>query len=225
MHAVVATPAIRRSAQARAPHARPGPPRRDAIITFSGGLFWPFDPRPQHVRLTDVAHALSMLCRFTGHVRRFYSVAEHSVRVSLRAEALCTFGPARARMVARWGLMHDADEAYLLDLARPVKYRPELEAYRRVGRQVQLAVCERFGLPSDEPDEVRVADRDLFTLEVRSLFPSGTERLLPRPAPVRPSRIHPVMRDVPRPTRLRPWSPEVAERRFLARFRQLWGAA
>ena len=54
----------------------------DWILTYSGIEFWPLDPRPEDVRIEDIAHALSMQCRFAGHCDRFYSVAEHSIRVA-----------------------------------------------------------------------------------------------------------------------------------------------
>jgi hypothetical protein len=83
----------------------------DWIQTYSGRQFWPLDPRVEDVHLEDIAHALSNVCRYTGHVREFYSVAEHSVHVSWSCEP----------EDALWGLLHDASEAYLADMARPVK--------------------------------------------------------------------------------------------------------
>src|ERR1017187_10636100 len=77
-----------------------------SITTFSGIHFWPLLPNPADIRIEDIAHALSNQCRFAGHAREFYSVAEHSVRVS----QLC---PPED---ALWGLLHDASEAYLTDV-------------------------------------------------------------------------------------------------------------
>jgi 5'-deoxynucleotidase YfbR-like HD superfamily hydrolase len=83
----------------------------DWMQTFSGKRFYPLDPRPEDIRLMDIAHALSHVCRFNGHTRFFYSVAQHSVLVSL-------MGPEDA---AAARLLHDASEAYICDLPRPLK--------------------------------------------------------------------------------------------------------
>ena len=80
-------------------------------MTYSGRRFWPLEPRPQDVDIEDIAHAMSMKCRFTGHAEGFISVAEHSVNVA-------RFLPPKLRL---HGLLHDAAEAYLPDIARPIK--------------------------------------------------------------------------------------------------------
>lgn len=186
------------------------PRQGDWIQTYSLRQFWPMDPRPEDVAIEDIAHALSMMCRFTGHVHRYYSVAEHSVRVSLHAEVLAP--PERRLLVARWGLLHDGDEAYLADVARPVKHLPELAPLRVAGRRIQLAVCERFNLPAEEPDEVREADRRLLYTEARDLFP----------------RVHSEWtwhgEPLPAPYVIEPWSQSVAKARFQERFHQLFVA-
>ena len=77
------------------------------VSTFSGGRFHPLKPRIEEVRIEDIAHALSLKCRYSGQCARFYSVAEHSVLVAALVEP-------------RWqpaALLHDAGEAYLADLA------------------------------------------------------------------------------------------------------------
>ena len=173
----------------------------DWIQTYSGLAFWPLDPRPDEIRVEDIAHALAMQCRFTGHVRRFYSVAEHSVRVS----AVCE--PADAL----WGLLHDASEAYLIDVARPVKRLPAMAEYKAAEKQLQSAIVEKFGLSTNEPDSVQFADKVLLGIEARDLLgplQPGWEKWL---ALIGECDI----------TLTRPWSPEEAEERFLARFHDL----
>ena len=86
----------------------------DPIETFTGGRFYPFDPRPSEVRLEDIAGSLAHTCRFGGHCQRFYSVAEHSLYV---ARELADHG----ERVQAYGLLHDAGEAYVGDIPRPVK--------------------------------------------------------------------------------------------------------
>jgi hypothetical protein len=115
------------------------------IRTFTGKKFWPLDPKPEDICITDIAHALSQICRYTGHSRDFYSVGAHSLIVA----ATC-----RERWgdeVGRYGLLHDAAEAYLLDMARPVKYSPDLAAYRAAERSLQHLILRKFGIAMD-PD-------------------------------------------------------------------------
>ncbi|WP_035670040.1 hypothetical protein [Bradyrhizobium liaoningense] len=120
-------------------------PPNDWIQTYTGKKFWPLDPKPEEVDIRDIAHALSLLCRFGGHCYRFYSVAEHSMLVSRHSGAH-----------ALWGLLHDASEAYLIDVPRPLKRG--LVGYREAEAKLQGVICEAFGLPVEQPDEVSRAD-------------------------------------------------------------------
>jgi hypothetical protein len=171
------------------------------IVTFSGVLFWPLDPRPEEILAEDVAHALANLCRYTGHVRSYYSVAEHSCYVSDHA-------PARDRL---WGLLHDASEAYLGDLARPTKtaHAAFAHAYRLAEARLMAAVCERFGLPSEEPSSVARLDDRVLETEVLQLMP---------PIPGRKSWVgaSPIS-----DLQISCWAPRRAERQFLRRFQEL----
>lgn len=174
--------------------------RRDWISTYSGLPFFPLAPRPEDVRIADIAHALARLCRFAGQCREFYSVAQHSVLVS-------GFCPPED---ALWGLLHDASEAYLCDITSPVKRSPALDGYRLIERQVQAAIATRFGLPQGEPPAVKDADQVLLRTEQRDL--------LPMPAGWYADRVafgH----------RLVPLSAEAAEQLFLERFEELTGGA
>ncbi len=167
--------------------------------TFSSVQFWPIDPRVQEVRLLDIAHSLSNQCRFAGHVNSFYSVAEHSVRVSY----------ACAAKDALWGLLHDATEAYLVDVPTPVK--SQLSEYLRYERALQDVICQRFGLGLTMPPSVHHADRVLLATEARDIMG-------PRPA---------AWFEMPDPLRevIVPWSPREAKERFCKRFYQLTDAA
>jgi 5'-deoxynucleotidase YfbR-like HD superfamily hydrolase len=82
------------------------------IQTYQGGCFEPFNPHPDQIHIRDIAHALALTCRFTGHCLDFYSVAQHSVMVS----QIVSHKHALA------GLLHDASEAYLTDVASPIKH-------------------------------------------------------------------------------------------------------
>jgi len=125
-----------------------GDPTRvgDWLQTFTGRCFWPLDPRPEEICIEDIAHSLSLRCRYGGHVTRFYSVAEHSVLVSLRVP----------RQFALWGLLHDAAEAYTADVPRPLKRN--LPDWKPIEARIMAMVCARFGLPPEEPDAVNAVD-------------------------------------------------------------------
>lgn len=136
--------------------------RGDWIQTYTGKAFYPLDPLPSEVCLYDIAHALSHLCRYGGHVRRFYSVAEHSVLMA------AWFLRQGERDLAKWALMHDAAEAYLVDVPRPIK--AALPEYRNIEAAIMRAVCSRFGLPVEEPPQVKEADTRILTDEARALM-------------------------------------------------------
>ena len=170
-----------------------------SITTFSGIRFWPLLPNPADIRIEDIAHALSNQCRFGGHAREFYSVAEHSVRVSQHC-------PPED---ALWGLLHDASEAYLCDVPAPLKALPAFEVYRAAERSLQGTIAVRFGLSTEQPRSVTEADRAVLGIEIRDLLkPSGGRQ------PGRP----------PQKNKLaitNPWQPRIAKARFLSRFREL----
>jgi len=142
------------------------------IVTASGRRFHPLDPRPDDVLLEDVARALSNLCRFTGHTREFYSVAEHSCRVAL--EAYRSSGDPREGLA---GLYHDAAEAYVNDLSTPLKHSHALTGYRIVEAGVQAAVARAAGVSPEKSWHVARADRVLLLTEARDLLPGGLDAL------------------------------------------------
>src|SRR5690349_19702773 len=118
--------------------------------TFTGRRFYPLDPKVEDIDPTDIAHALSLICRYGGHVTRFYSVAEHCVLLS----------HAVSPENALWALLHDATEAYVGDMVRPLKQH--MPAYRDVEDRLMLVIADRFGLPIRDgedflPDEVKAA--------------------------------------------------------------------
>ena len=110
----------------------------DWLLTFTGLHFYPLTPNPNDVDIEDIAHALSNTCRFNGHVSTFYSVAQHCVLVS----QYCVNNPL-------WGLMHDAAEAYLPDVATPVK--KNLVGFDAIENAVLRTVAIRYGLSSRRP--------------------------------------------------------------------------
>ena len=134
---------------------------KSSILTFSGKSFDVLDPSPEMIDLEDIASALSKLCRFGGHAQQFYSVAEHCTLASRMAEKI---SPSD-RVLMAWALMHDASEAYLVDLPRPIK--GQLPDYVRLEDSIQQAISKRFDLPWPMPDEVHQIDGDMLAFELR----------------------------------------------------------
>ena len=129
-------------------------------IQLASGRYFNYENfGPGDINIWDIAHALSNLCRYTGHCQTFYSVAQHSVLVS---EIVPTH-------LALEGLLHDATEAYVGDVNRPLKML--LPQYREIEQRVDAAIRERFRLPVQESPEVKEADNILLVTESRDLMP------------------------------------------------------
>ncbi|TLN00436.1 phosphohydrolase [bacterium] len=109
----------------------------DWIETFMGVKFFPLDPRPEEVILQDIAHALSHICRYTGHCSVFYSVAQHSLAIMKELKKL-NYSP-RIQLI---GLLHDASEAYLCDVPRPLK--PFLPGYKEWENKIMDVIWQAF---------------------------------------------------------------------------------
>lgn len=170
------------------------------IQTYTGKQFWTTDPRPEDVCIEDVAHALSLKCRFTGHCKSFYSVAQHSLLVSLHCES-----------DPKWGLMHDAAEAYLPDVARPVK--SEIVGFVELEERLLSVIAERFGLRMPIPESVHQTDLTILATEKRDLMKSTDyewESI---------KGVDPLPADL---YRIRPYSDTAARYEFYKRYRELW---
>ncbi|GHC61743.1 hypothetical protein [Limoniibacter endophyticus] len=171
------------------------------IQTFLGGQFWPMEPRAEDVHIEDIAHALSMECRYNGHCIRFYSVAEHSVHL---AEYLYALGlPASTCL---WALLHDAPEAYIRDIARPVK--PYLVGYSEAEARLMSVIAERFGLPAEMPAIVKEVDSRII----------GDERVNMAPCVAEWEDTGHALG-----IKIECWKPDEAKRRFLNFYRVLSG--
>lgn len=179
---------------AEQPNGRHGP----WFLSSRGEQLWPLDMRASDIHIEDIAHSLSLLCRFNGHCRDFYSVAQHSVLVSdvvPEEFALC-------------GLMHDATEAYCGDLVRPIK--KAIPMFEVLERDIWAAIAARFELPLDLPDAVKAADCRMLQTERRDL-------LVAHSWPWTFEQIANGEVD-PYPFRVEPWSPQEAADRFLASY-------
>lgn len=118
----------------------------DCIRTHSGIYFNVFSPKPEMVDIDDIAHALSNQCRWGGHSAKFYSVAQHCVGMLPHVEP-------KDRLSA---LLHDASEAYLVDVPRPIKKK--LANYHEIEEKVMRAIAQRFEF--EWPMEVAVVEAD-----------------------------------------------------------------
>lgn len=113
------------------------------IRTWSGVFFSPLEPHSDDIRPEDIAHALSLLCRANGHFKCFYSVGQHCL--ACEAEAQAAGLPRKVRLAC---LLHDASEAYISDITRPVKLG--LPEYRVIEKRLQDTIYRRFGIDPDE---------------------------------------------------------------------------
>jgi 5'-deoxynucleotidase YfbR-like HD superfamily hydrolase len=172
---------------------------RGDILLHSGYHFNFHEPHGSTFTIDDIAHALSNTCRFTGHVRTFYSVAQHSVMVSLIV-------PPQHALA---GLMHDAAEAFIGDVSRPLKAM--LPDYKVIERRVEDAVLKRFGINPVLPPDIKVADIIMLATEQRDLM-------------VHLASDWAVLSGVtPLPEVIVPMAPIQAKAYFLARFAELMG--
>jgi len=178
------------------------------IQTFTGRMFFPLAARPEDVDVRDIAHALSLKCRFSGHCREFYSVAEHSVRVSRELEKL-------GRREATWGLMHDAAEAYLADVGGPIKKafhvhrEGAIETFDAAEDRLLAVIANALGFEPIQYEAVREVDLILLVTEARDLLGPPPESW---GMPQRPLE-----------QKIVPWTAREAERAFLDRYRELNG--
>lgn len=178
----------------------------NAILTHTGKVFQPLDPDPELIDIEDIAHALSNQCRYTGHTRFFYSVAQHCVIVSEYLETLSHHNGARAsKKLLLEGLLHDASEAYLSDISRPIKKHPEFGSFYRVAEErLEKAIAKKFGLAYPWHPIIKEADTLILNTEAAQLMPENF-----------PLYAEPL--DLP----IEYTPPPKAEREFLARYLEL----
>jgi 5'-deoxynucleotidase YfbR-like HD superfamily hydrolase len=183
---------------------RATPPEPDGSIqTVSGRWLNPLAPDPASIDVGDIAQALANQCRFGGHSRAFYSVAQHSTIVS---DVCAERGATAAEALA--ALLHDAGEAYLVDLPHPLKHRSALgPPYREAEKLLEEAIRARFDLVA-QPAEMKPIDRSLLATERRTF--ASTIDAWPELEGFEPLEIE-----------IEPWEPPRARREFLERFERL----
>ena len=177
----------------------PGP----FIQTLSGRRVNPLDAAPEDIDPADIARALAHICRFGGHSKAFYSVAQHSAIV---CDLLEERGATPDELMA--ALLHDASEAYLGDLPHPIKHRSELgAAFKAAEKQLEAVIVERFSLP-DVAARIKPLDRALLATE-RATFSEVTWHW--------PELDGAEELDL----EIEPWSPERAHEEFTRRYARI----
>ena len=163
------------------------------IETYTGKHFYFLDPKEDDIDIRDIAHALAFTCRYTGHSNRFYSVAEHSVLVSYLAN-----DPLAA-------LLHDASEAYITDIASPIKQH--LGGYAEMEDRIMEKIARKFGFSYPLDPDIKDCDATQLKTEAKHLLRSKGAtwaHLYPT------KRLHGIGPNC--------WTPQIAEQRFLERF-------
>lgn len=170
-------------------------PGKTDIGVYSGGFFDVFNPNPDDIRIEDIAHALSLTCRWGGHCREFYSVAQHCVHVS----------DLLPLDLALQGLLHDAAEAYMGDVPRPIKHN--IPAFGEQEDKVLRVIWDKFGLEGQEMHEqIHAMDNRVLHWEAHELLVE--HEWADNPYPNMP---------------LSPWKPHDAEDMFLIAYEELTG--
>lgn len=172
--------------------------RAEWMQTFTGRKFRPLAPRVADIDIIDIAHSLSMQCRYNGHVREFYSVGQHCVLISQHVP----------EHEALWGLLHDATEAYVGDMIRPLKIN--MPAFKAAENAIMDTLIEAFNLASAMPESVHEADSRILLDERNALLGAPPDDWQ-ADATTEPLGIE-----------IEPWSPAEAKQRYLERFLQLY---
>ncbi|MEP4830413.1 MAG: HD domain-containing protein [Cyclobacteriaceae bacterium] len=127
--------------------------------TFTGAKVSLQSPKASSIKINDIAHALSNLCRFGGHTRYFYSVAQHSILVAKLAKL-----NGENREIQLAALMHDATEAYVQDLIKPLK-NMVAEPYDVIEARFEAVIAQKFGIKLEHFAAVKQYDRAALEIE------------------------------------------------------------
>lgn len=171
------------------------------IVTFRGHKFYPLDIRPSDIDIRDIAHSLSMQCRFGGHTKWHYSVGQHSILVSKELELM------GYPQYALGGLVHDGSETYLVDVPRPIKLIADFSTYRNIESTTQTAIYRKYGIirGAKVQEILDVADNLLLAKEAFHLMNN-------------PYWCHSMPKSK---QKINPMEPKDVEKAFLKRFKEL----
>lgn len=172
----------------------------DWIQTYTGRQFFACDPLAEDIEILDIASGLSKNTRYGGQCLRFYSVAEHCCHI-------CDAAPDPLKLEA---LMHDASEAYLVDVPRPIK--ASLTNYAAIENGLMLVIAKKYGFNWPVSPLVKKLDNGILADEQR-------QNMAPPPAPWAQ------LTDPPLNCRLQFWTPDQAMLEFVTRFFRFWGRA
>jgi hypothetical protein len=181
---------------------------------YTGTRFYTFDPAPEDVKIDDIAHSLGLQCRYNGNCHSFYSVAEHCCLLSdfVRCRGwhgiLGQAGQLEFKYDALIALMHDAAEAYIGDLIRPVKHR--MPPFRELEATIEAVVFPALGLPPELPTWMR-------ELDSRILCDERAQVMLTQHNEWSTDELEPLG------VTIRFWSPARGEFEFMRRFFELSG--
>lgn len=132
--------------------------------TYTGQISYPLEPeREQVISIEDIAHALAFQCRYNGHCKHFYSVAEHSVFVAREA-----FRRTNSYEIAMKGLLHDATEAYLGDMPRPIKAL--IPEFKKIEAKWHSKIFAYYGLSEEMPSLIKEIDTQLLYTEALQIM-------------------------------------------------------
>ncbi|MFA5135260.1 MAG: HD domain-containing protein [Patescibacteria group bacterium] len=184
------------------------------IQTYSGKCFDFINPRLEDITITDIAHSLSMQCRFNGHCQRFYSVAEHSYWASIRAADIAsalvkagTINREHGVAITKTALLHDAGEAYIGDMVKPLKSLLGMEKFSDVEFKIVNRIYEKFKFPVDKIalSVTKQADLEMLAIEQTKVMGTCTRQwcdMVPVPSP--------------NFVEIEFWNPDMAKIRFLS---------
>lgn len=164
------------------------------IETFTGKRVNPMHLDEELIDIVDIAHSLALQCRFVGHCLVFYSVAEHSILVAdtvakIRLSYVGTKEDANKTLLA--ALLHDAAEAYLGDIARPIKHHNAFKQVVEIEKQILGKVMLKYNCTGADWELIKKADGIMLATEAKVLMAdNGKGWYLPEPAlPDTPSTI------------------------------------
>lgn len=136
---------------------------KDCIRTHSGIYINIFDTTPEMICIEDIAHGLSFQPRFAGHLDRLYSVAQHSIKSAEMASEPNKFA----------ALLHDASEAYMLDMPTPIKAR--MPEYQIIENNLMSVIAKKFGFQFPLDPEIKIIDKVMVNLEWEMLVMSNNK--------------------------------------------------